>query len=89
MIIHKVKDETIEEISLRYKIPKNLILSFNKIGGIDYGDYIIIPLIEGQIYKVQPFDTLEKISQKFNIPVKEILEKNHITKIYPFMEILI
>lgn len=89
MIIHKVKDETLEEISLRYKIPKSAILNYNKISDINLGDYIVIPKISGRFYKVQPFDTLEKISKKFDVTVHEILKKNNITKIFPFMEIII
>lgn len=89
MTIYKVKDETLEELSLMYKIPKNIILSFNKITEIICGDYIVIPSLEGHLYKVKPFDTIEKISKEFSIPADEILAKNNISKIFPFMEILI
>ena len=90
MIIHKVKDgEQIDELSLIYNTPKNLILSYNKIEEIRNGDYIIIPKFCGTVYKVQPFDTIDKISQKFNISADEILIKNKITQIFPFMEIVI
>jgi len=89
MIIHKIKDETLEEISSMYGVPKNIILSFNKVNAVYPGDYIVIPSLEGRLYKVKPFDTIEKVSEKFNISAQEILEKNNIRKIYPFMEIII
>lgn len=89
MIIHRVEYETIEEISFKYKVPKNVILNFNKITAVACGDYVVIPLLEGHLYKVKPFDTIEKICKKFNVSENEILIKNSITNIYPFMEILI
>ena len=90
MIIHKVKEtETITDIAKFYKVPANIILNFNKTSEICFGDYLKIPKIEGFIYKVKPFDTLEKISLQFNVPAEEILFKNGIDNIYPFMEIMI
>jgi len=90
MIIHKVNEnETINEISAYYKVPAGIILNYNKIPKIYFGDYVQIPKPEGQIYKVKPFDTIEKISRQFNVPAEEILKKNFIDKVYPFMEIII
>ncbi|MCL1900849.1 MAG: LysM peptidoglycan-binding domain-containing protein [Firmicutes bacterium] len=90
MIIHKVKEtETIRDIAAFYKVPANIILSYNKTLEICFGDYLKIPKIEGKIYKIKPFDTLEKISRRFNVPPEEILKKNGIDNVYPFLEIII
>ena len=90
MIIHKVKEtESITDIAAFYKVPANIILSYNQTLEICFGDYIKIPTISGIIYKVKPFDTLEKISRQFNVPAEEILQKNGIDSIYPFMEIIV
>lgn len=88
--IYQVKRaDKIEKLSEQFKLPASVLLSFNKLKEISEGDMLVIPKLSGSIYKVLPFENLEQIAQKFNVSPQEILNKNNIDKVYPFMEILI
>lgn len=90
-IIHRVeRGETLKDIAQIYKIPSGIIAGYNEItSGIHTGQRLVIPKIEGKVYRVKPGDTAESIAIKFNITAEELLAQNKAELIYPFMELII
>jgi len=90
-IIHKVKkDETLLQVSNKYKIPPRLIINDNYLNEEIYeGQRLVISPILGTAYVVKPSDSLDDVANKFNIDKEKILKDNKISAIYPFMTLII
>ena len=90
-IIHKVKkDETLLQISNKYKTPPRLIINDNNLKEEIYeGQRLVITPVFGTAYVVKPSDSLGVIASKFNIDKEKILKDNKISAIYPFMTLII
>lgn len=92
--LHKVLEgETIYSVSKKYGVPAYFILRENNVKDIWEGLRIIIPEVSGIKYIVQPFDTLQSISNIFTIDVELVKKHNGIEKVFigqviyiPYME---
>lgn len=83
--IHKVKDgESIEDICKIYHILKADILAQNNVGetNIKAGLLLFVDIPNGTRYVVKPFDSLDKISQKFGKSSREIANFNKIEQVF-------
>lgn len=82
------KDESLEIISKRYRVPVNNIIIMNKLTYpyiVKEGDKLFVPGVKepttsfrGSIYNVKFGDTIDSIAKKYNIDTKELMEKNYI-----------
>ena len=83
------KGQTAADIAWAAGIPETLLLAHNRIGGVAEGDLLVIPEVRGRVYTVKPFETAESIAADFGITAGELLRKNGIERIYPFMDIIV
>lgn len=81
--------DTLKSIANKFKTTKNLIIIDNYLTtDVKKGDYLYIKKYN-RIYTVEPSDSVESISIKFNVKKEEILRVNKINYIYPTQEIVI
>lgn len=74
-----IPGETLSTIAIKYGVSRDTILHINNITDIRSLDNIStlkIPVSDGFLHKVSNRDTLEKISEKYNIPIKDIFRVN-------------
>ncbi|MDY6367263.1 MAG: LysM peptidoglycan-binding domain-containing protein [Clostridia bacterium] len=70
-------------ISAKFKTPAQIIVNENNLKGEPKdGDVLVIPVTDGLLYVVKPFDTTKSIAEKFNMTESELLEKNKIPYVY-------
>jgi len=91
-IVHTVENESLTDIERRYGIDKRTILndsfaspnSVNDVlrNGVHKGMRLIIRKANETVYIVQPFDTLQKIAEKFGADVKELELYNGTDKVF-------
>ena len=82
IIMHKVlKDETVEDISKAYNIPKQIIE--RKYGNKLYaGECLILTNINKKYHIVKPLDTINEICKQYDISCDELKSKNNITQLF-------
>lgn len=74
-----VKGETLSTLAIKYGVSKDSILHINGITDVkklDSMSELRIPISDGYIHKVGNRDTLEKISLKYTVPIKDIFRVN-------------
>ncbi len=73
--------ETLSSISIKYGLLRGTLLHVNDVHSIDHfleKNRIIIPEVDGYIHKVGPKDTIDSISKKYNVLVKDIFRVNRL-----------
>ena len=86
--------DTLYGIALMAHVPLELLIAANpgvKAENLRVGRNIRVPLYDGY-YTVKQGDTLHKIAAKFDITVKELVDKNGIENpdyIYPGMKLVV
>lgn len=76
-----VSEQKLSEVATKFNVAESVIMSKNKLenGEVYAGMRVIIPIIEGEVYVVKPFDTLQAISKKFNVEQDKIKSNNNFT----------
>lgn len=83
--IHKVKkNESLRGICQKYSILKDDLLAANNITEEDVleGLLLCVEVPDGVRYVVKPFDTVQKIADKFGVSANEILSFNRIKEVF-------
>ncbi|NLO82201.1 MAG: LysM peptidoglycan-binding domain-containing protein [Clostridiales bacterium] len=94
--------DSLYRIAQRFNVPLNELIRVNQIPPpyiIYPGQKIFVPGVEppkpppgGQVYIVQPGDTLYSIAEKFNLPLDSIIRLNNIPRpdlIYPGQRLIL
>ena len=76
--------ETLESIAKKFGVSKAYITK-NNACDIYTGAVIFLPETNFKTYVVQPFDTLSKIANRFNLSVDELKTKNGLDEEYVFV----
>ena len=84
ILIYTVQSgDTVSEIAARYNVSVGTILVANDIDSrakIKSGTELIIPPVDGKVYKVKKDDTLDTIAKEFKVDKKMIMEQNNLTE---------
>lgn len=81
---------TTKELAEKFNTTAYSIEKLNNIHSqVFKGMRLIIQEGEGEVYVVQPFDTLEKIAQKFSISTQKIIEYNNLQTVFIGQKIFI
>lgn len=83
-ILYTVKNETLNDISVRFGINKRTILDTNKIiaNDIATGKILLLDIFEGKTYKVMPKDTLYTIANKHNVSAEALKAFNNLSEVF-------
>lgn len=83
-ILYTVKNETLNDISVRFGINKKTILNVNKINTDDIGEgkILLLDTLEGETYKVRPKDTLYTIANKHNVSAEALKAFNNLSEVF-------
>lgn len=83
-ILYTVKNETLNDIAMRFGINKKTILDTNKISAddIDAGKILLLDTFKGKIYKVMPKDTLYTIANKHNVSAEALKAFNNLSEVF-------
>lgn len=83
-ILYTVKNETLNDISVRFGINKKTILNANKISADDIatGKILLLDTFEGKTYKVMPKDTLYTIANKHNVSAEALKAFNNLSEVF-------
>lgn len=77
------KNETLDDVSLKFNVDKNYILKYNNIVDVlQKGDVIFLPGENIVCHVVGPLDSLTSIATKYNTTVENILSKNKIETLF-------
>ncbi|PZO40812.1 MAG: hypothetical protein DCF19_10905 [Pseudanabaena frigida] len=83
VIIHEVReDETLWKLTQVYQVDAAAIAASNGISAntdLQPGMKLMIPPVNGLVHKVKPGDTLEAISNYYNVPKSEIIKVTSLT----------
>lgn len=64
-------------LSARFNVPPLTIIKDNNLAReISEGDVLFIRKTAGRTYTAEPFDTLDEVAEKFNIPPDKLAEIN-------------
>lgn len=83
-ILYTVKNESLNDISVRFGINKKTILDTNKISADDIatGKILLLDTFEGKTYKVMPKDTLYTIANKHNVSAEALKAFNNLSEVF-------
>lgn len=71
--------DTLSSIAIKYNLSRNTLLHVNRIYDLKElqpGMKLKVPAVNGILHNIIPRDSLESISNKYNIPVKDIFRIN-------------
>lgn len=83
--VHKVKkNESLRSICQKYSVLKGDLLTANNVveEDIHEGLLLFVEVPDGIRYVVKPFDTVQKIADRYGITLDEILKFNNIKEIF-------
>ena len=84
------KGDCVLSVAGRFNVPPTSVIKLNALcGEIAEGDILYIEEIEGNVYTVQPFDTLESVGEKFKVPPEKISEVNGVDYLFYGLKIII
>ena len=88
---YRVADgETILSISQKISVPPLLIIKTNGLKNeVSEGDLLYVEKHLGTLYKVQPFDTIKSVAEKFGVSENSIIEKNGVDYLFYGLTIII
>ena len=82
--------ETVISLAARFGVPPIAIINSNGINSeVSEGDVIFIEETGGEIYTVQPFDTLNSVAEKFHLLPEKIAEINCVDYLFYGLKIII
>lgn len=82
--------ETLLSVAQKTGLPAPLIIKTNRLKReICEGDLLFIEKPDGILYKVQPFDTIESVAEKFGVSENYLLEKNGVEYLFYGLTIII
>ena len=82
-IVYKVKEsDTLSEIAKACRTTTLKIRALNGVKSCRAGERLLIEVLSGTPYTVQPFDTLSKIAQRFDLTQDAIKEHNGINEVF-------
>lgn len=83
-ILYTVKNESLNDISVRFGINKKTILNVNKISAenVCNGKILLLDTLEGETYKVRPKDTLYTIANKHNVSAEALKAFNNLSEVF-------
>ncbi len=79
-----IEGESLASISQSYNISLESVKFANDLTSntVEPGQILKIPPVEGTLHTVQPGDTLEKLSKRYNVPTQTIVDFNYIDSPY-------
>lgn len=84
------KDDCILSVAGRFNVPPTALVRDNALTGeIKEGDVLFIEETDGEIYTVQPFDTVFGVAEKFNVSPERIAEINGVDYLFYGLKIII
>lgn len=84
-ILHRVGNETITEIALKYHTSPKRIIKLNNLNSPpEKGSILYVERGENKLYLVRPEDSIETISAKFGIKKEELLKENSPEDFFPY-----
>lgn len=83
-ILYTVKNETLNDISVRFGINKKTILDTNKtsVENVRDGKILLLDTLDGETYKVRPKDTLYTIANKHNVSAEALKAFNNLSEVF-------
>lgn len=83
-ILYTVKNETLNDISVRFGINKKTILDTNKTSAenVRDGKILLLDTLDGETYKVRPKDTLYTIANKHNVSAEALKAFNNLSEVF-------
>ncbi len=83
------KGETVFSLAQKFHIPQTLIVNENNLKReLQDGDLLLLPRPSGRLYTVQPNDTLEIVSEKFNLPKDKISSVNKVDYLFYGLQLI-
>lgn len=84
-ILHRVGDETITEIALKYKVSPERIIRLNNLDSPPRGGSILfVERGENRLYRVRPEDSIETISARTGVKKEDLLKENSAEDFFPY-----
>ncbi|MBQ6728013.1 MAG: LysM peptidoglycan-binding domain-containing protein [Clostridia bacterium] len=78
-----VEGDSIAALSSRFNIPQTVIIKCNNLSReISEGDVVVIRALTGKTYRVQPFDTLESVAERFNVSAETLAQVNGVDYLF-------
>lgn len=83
-ILYTIKNETLNDISVRFGINKKTILDTNKTSAenVRDGKILLLDTLDGETYKVRPKDTLYTIANKHNVSAEALKAFNNLSEVF-------
>ena len=85
-----VKGDSIAALSSRFNLPQTVIIKDNNLSReITEGDVVFIRVAAGKTYRVQPFDTLESVAERFNVSAETLAQINGVDYLFYGLTLII
>ncbi len=85
-----VKGDSIAALSSRFNLPQTVIIKDNNLSReITEGDVVFIRAAAGKTYRVQPFDTLERVAERFNVSAETLAKINGVDYLFYGLTLII
>ena len=85
-----VEGDSIAALSLRFNLPQTVIINDNDLScEISEGDVLFIRAAAGKTYRVQPFDTLKSVAEKFNLSEETLAQVNGVDYVFYGLTLII
>lgn len=82
--------DSVLALAAKFSVPPALLIKDNNLKGeIQEGDVLFICGARGNVYPVQPFDTLSSVAARFNVPEEQLTELNGVDYIFYGLNLLI
>ena len=84
------KGDSVMSLAARFNLPQTVIIRDNNLSrDISEGDVLCIAKTAGEIYFVQPFDTLNSVAEKFNVSTKTLAFINGVDYVFYGLNLII